>query len=121
MCRQVALIDERGGSLFRYLLSYLQSKFVIKTRINADTTNKDLVLEQSNLLDTYKVLDYAQHYIDNGDFEMAIKLLTQLNGEPKRIAKNWIDEAILLVEVKQAINLITAYISSVYIGTNLKN
>ncbi len=118
VCRKVALIDERGGSLFKYFLSYLQSKFVLNSSINANKMNKTLELEQNDL-NTFKLLDYAQYFLEEGDFEMAIKLLQQLDGEPKRIAKNWIDEAILLLEVKQAINLITAYISSVYIGTNV--
>lgn len=79
--------------------------------------NKDLEFENVDLNNTFKLLDYAQYFIDQGDFEMAIKLLQQLEGEPKNITKDWINEALLLLEVKQAVNIITAFISSVYVGT----
>ena len=119
ICRKVALIDERGGSLFKYFLSYLQSKLIFDTSINPNKMNENFELEKSDL-NTFKILDYAQYFLEQGNFEMAIKLLQQLDGEPKNIAKNWIEDAVLLLEVKQAINLITAYISSVYIGTNIQ-
>ena len=56
VCKKVALIDERGGSLFKYFLSYLQSKFIIKSSINPNKMNHSLEFE--NLDDTFKILDY---------------------------------------------------------------
>lgn len=47
--------------------------------------------------------------------------MQQLKGEPLRLASDWINETILLLELKQAINLLISYISSVYIGTHIKN
>jgi len=116
VCRKVALIDDRGGSLLKYFVSYLQSFFIFNTTTNNEI-NKDLALNPSQM-NAFSLLDYAERYIEQGDFEMAIKLLQQLKGEPKRLAKDWINEALLLLEVKQACNLLNAYISSVYIGTN---
>lgn len=117
VCRKVALIDDRGGSLLKYFVSYLQSFFIFNATTN-DEINKDLSLNPSQM-NAFSLLDYAERYIEQGDFEMAIKLLQQLKGEPKRLAKDWINEALLLLEVKQACSLLNAYISSVYIGTNI--
>ena len=50
---------------------------------------------------------------------MAIKLLQQLEGEPKNIAKDFINEALLLLEVKQAVSLITTFISSLYVSNSI--
>ena len=69
--------------------------------------------------DTFKILDYSQYFIEQGDFEMAIKLLQQLEGEPKNIAKDFINEALLLLEVKQAVSLITTFISSLYVSNSI--
>ena len=123
ICRRVALIDERGGSLFKYFISYLQSFFIINTKIDVkklDESNQVLRLEDISNLNTFNILDYAQYYVENGNIEYALRLLQQLKGEPARLAKDWIREALTLLEIKQASNLLTAYISSVYIGTNLK-
>ncbi len=80
VCKKVALIDERGGSLFKYFLSYLQSKFIIKSSINPNKMNHSLELDSLDDLNTFKILDYSQYFIEQGDFEMAIKLLQQLEG-----------------------------------------
>lgn len=44
----------------------------------------------------------------------------QLKGEPSRLATDWINDATSLMEIKQACQLLTSYISSIYIGTHLK-
>jgi mitofilin len=122
VCNQVALIDDRGGSLFKYAISYLQSFFILHAKIDKETLDKSqesIDLHDINL-NTFNILDYSQYYLDNNNFESAIKLLQQLKGEPGRLARDWIDEAILLSEIKQASNLLIAYISSIYIGTEFK-
>ena len=116
-CRRVALIDERGGSLLKYALSYVQSFFILRTSI--DTSAAPLATDDSTTLavdklNTFSILDYAQFYIENGNFESALRLMQQLKGEPRRLAKDWINDALLLVEIKQASSLLNAYISSMY-------
>ena len=120
VCNQVALIDERGGSLFKYFISYLQSYFIMHTKIDTkrlEAANQVLDLDSLDLT-TFSLLDYAQYYIENGNVEYAVRLVQQLKGEPARLAKDWLKEAITLLEIKQASDLLTAYISSIYIGTN---
>ncbi len=53
---------------------------------------------------------------------MRFKLFNNIvffKGEPKNVAEDFINEALLLLEVKQAINLITTFISSLYVGTSI--
>jgi MICOS complex subunit MIC60 len=119
LCSRVALIDERGGSLFKYFISYLQSFFIMHAKIDAHE-NLPVSLNEINLNSTFSILDHAQYYIENGNIESAIRLMQQLKGEPYMLARDWIKEAILLLEIKQACQLLTAYISSVYISTNFK-
>lgn len=113
----MALIDDRGGSLFKYFISYLQSFVILHPKIE----EKSDALRLDSSLNTFKILDYAEYYLENGNLEYALRLIQQLKGEPKRLARDWIKDACLLLEIKQACNLLNAYISSVYIGTNLKS
>jgi len=121
VCRRVALIDERGGSLFKYAISYLQSFFIVHAKIDAVNTTLDASLgDKVDLSKTFSILDYAQFYVENGQIEMALRLMQQLEGEPSRLARGWINETILLAEIKQTSRLLLAYISSVYIGTEFR-
>lgn len=122
VCSKVALIDERGGSLFKYFLSYVQSFFIMNTTIDKsklDSVEQLPKLEEIDLT-TFNILNYAEYYMENGHVDLAIKLMHQLKGEPSRLAKDWIDDATALLEIKQACQLLTSYISSIYIGTHLK-
>jgi mitofilin len=123
VCNRVALIDERGGSLFKYFISYLQSYFIIHAKIDKhkldSVAHEALNLNELNL-DTFNILDYSEYYMESGNIELAIRLMQQLRGEPARLAKDWIKEAIRLLEIRQACNLLNAYISSIYVGTNFK-
>jgi len=114
ICSRVALIDERGGSLFKYFISYLQSFFIMHAKIDQSEPAK---LDDINLNSTFNILDHAQSYLENGNIESAIRLMQQLKGEPYRLAKDWIKDAICLLEIKQACQLLTAYISGVYISS----
>lgn len=115
ICSRVALIDERGGSLFKYFISYLQSFFIMHAKV--DTSS----LENLNLNSTFSILDHAEQLIENGNLESAVRLMQQLKGEPYRLARDWIRDAILLLEIKQACELLTAYISSIYISSRSRS
>lgn len=131
ICDRVALIDDRGGSLFKYMISYIQSFFIIHHKVKpiyAATASDEEKLEANeqflkqievSKLNTFSILDYAEYFIENGDLVSALKLMQQLNGEPLRVSKDWINDALLLVEVKQAFKILNSYISSIYIGTRV--
>lgn len=120
VCSKVALIDERGGSLFKYFLSYVQSFFIMNTKI--DSTNLENGLPKLDDFDmsTFNILKHAEYYLENGQTDLAVKLMRQLKGEPSRLARDWINDTTVLLEIKQATQLLTSYISSIYIGTHLK-
>lgn len=122
VCSRVALIDERGGSLFKYFLSYVQSFFIMNNKIDrAQLESSDSLPKLDEFeLSTFNILSYAEYYLEQGHIDLAIKLMRQLKGEPSRVASDWINDATVLLEIKQACQLLTSYISSIYIGTHLK-
>jgi mitofilin len=121
ICNRVALIDDRGGSLFKYFISYVQSFFIFQTRIDkSKLANQEALNLDEATLNTFTILDYAEYFLEQGNLEYAVRLMQQLKGEPRRLANDWTSEALTLLEIKQACELLTAYISSVYIGTKFK-
>ncbi|CAF0889017.1 unnamed protein product, partial [Brachionus calyciflorus] len=111
VCNKTALIDERGGSLFKYFISYLQSFVIIHPKIDKSKFDESGALKLDDTLNTFNILDYAEYYLENGNLEYALRLMQQLKGEPRRLSKDWIKDACLLLEIKQACHLLNAYIS----------
>ena len=97
VARKVALVDETGGSLYKYALSYVTNWFVIPY---GKTLRADSVVDDS--ISQYALLDSARYHMIQGNFELAIRLVNQLRGEARRVASDWLKEARLTLEAKQA-------------------
>jgi len=110
VARRVAMIDESGGTLARYILSYIQSMFVLRSSVAADT---DDVSDMS----VFAMLDSAAECLKYGDIEQAVRYVNQLRGEPRRVASQWLDEARILLETRQAAELILAFASANGLGS----
>lgn len=103
ICRKVALVDETNATPFRYMLSYLQSFFIFKGTILED----DVVDPEK--LDTFVLVESAAYALENGNLEQAVRFMNQLKGEPRRVAADWLKEAVLSLEAQQAANALLAH------------
>lgn len=112
LARRVALIDETRSTLYQYFLSYLQSLLLFepKERMPPSELNPED-------LDTFNLLSYASYCIEHGDLELAAKFVNQLQGEPRRVAQDWLTEARLTLETKQIVEILSAYANAVGLGT----
>uniref|UniRef100_A0A8C5AQY3 MICOS complex subunit MIC60 n=1 Tax=Gadus morhua TaxID=8049 RepID=A0A8C5AQY3_GADMO len=68
-------------------------------------------------LDPFKILSYASYSLEQGDLELAAKLVNQLRGEARRVVQDWLVEARLTLETKQVVSLLSAYANAVGLGT----
>ncbi|CAL8356831.1 unnamed protein product [Merluccius merluccius] len=112
LARRVALVDETHNSLYQYFLSYLQAALLFEEKREAPPakiTNQDL--------DPFKILSYASYSLEQGDLELAAKLVNQLRGEARRVVQDWLTEARLTLETKQIVSLLSAYANAVGLGT----
>ena len=110
--RRVALIDEAGGSLFRYFLSYAQSLLVFASRpIEA---NEEVFPESLN---AFKLLDNSKYCLEKGELEQALRYMNQLKGESRIAAADWIKEMRLLLETRQAADALLAHASAEGLGS----
>lgn len=73
VCRRTALIDERGGTLFKYFLSYVQSFFILDTAIDHAKLEAEgsPSLEQFDM-STFNILSFAEYYVESGQFDLAV-------------------------------------------------
>ena len=111
LCRRVAMIDESGGTLYKYVVSYLQSLFIFHVPLT-DSDQVDL-----SELDVFAILDHAKYHLEQGDLETALRFMNQLTGEPRKVASDWINEARLLLETQRIADALLAHASSDGIGS----
>uniref|UniRef100_A0A0P6FZ74 MICOS complex subunit MIC60 n=1 Tax=Daphnia magna TaxID=35525 RepID=A0A0P6FZ74_9CRUS len=107
VCRRVALIDENGGSVLRYALSYLQSMMVVKV----DARPPPKQDEEINLaeLNTFDILARARYHLEKDDLEQALRYMNLLKGEPQNVATDWLQELRIHLETVKAVNAIISY------------
>jgi mitofilin len=105
VARRVAFVGEENSSLFRHALSYLLSLFVFRQPVDDDVDAEILV----DRLTPFTLLDRANASLERGCLEQAVRYVNQLTGEPRRVATDWLREAILLLETKQAADVLLTY------------
>lgn len=109
VARKVALVPAEGASLPVYLLSYIQS-FLIMRPDNPISNDElqDKPIDFSKL-DTYDILNRARYFLDRGDLTQSLKYMNLLQGAPRKVARDWLKEARLLLETQQAANTLMAH------------
>ena len=105
--RRVAGVGEQGGSLMTYGLSYLQSLLLVDLSKRAPTESLEVIALDT--VSSYDLLSLAKHNLDRGDLAKAVQLLTQLKGESGRVVSDWLAEARLTLETRQAVSAIQAH------------
>lgn len=113
VCRRVAMVDETGGTLFKYFLSYFQSFFVFDS-VYAKSEHDFVDVEK---LDTFSILGHAEYWLEKGDLEQAVRFMNQLTGQARGVASDWVKEAKLLLETRQAAYAVTSFASASGLGT----
>ncbi len=101
ICRRVALVPETGGGLGTYAISYLQSLLTIRAWFPDASATSD-----PSEMHTYQLLHQADARLRRGDLDGAIHYMNHLQGEPKNIARDWLVDARLYLETRQAVQLI---------------
>lgn len=110
ICKRVALVPDVGGGLGIYALSYLYSLLTINVWKHRDAAN--LQKEPSDM-DTFDLLQQADNLLQQGDMEGAIRFVNCLRGEPRKVARDWLRDAQLHLETKQAIHLVQNYMAAI--------
>ncbi|CDS40910.1 Mitochondrial inner membrane protein [Echinococcus multilocularis] len=133
----VALVGETGGSLWSYAMSWLQARLLFdglgRQRVLARLPGVGPTLltpesewpaeaEGDAVPDAFCLLTSARAALmpetdtavnvdptNCADIEFAVRLLSQLRGQPAAVAADWIHDARRFLEVHQAIQALLAY------------
>jgi len=110
VARKVAAIGDEGGSLLSYGLSYLQSVLLVDLTTRSPSEGETAV-DPTNLSST-DLVNLARHSLDRGNLARAIQYVTLLRGESGRVARDWLQEARLTLEARQAAEALVAHAAS---------
>ncbi|CAB3400477.1 unnamed protein product [Caenorhabditis bovis] len=102
--RRTALIDDNGGGLGAYFWSYVKSILLIDLPKKYEN---DLV-NISNI-DNIEILALARHYVEINDLDKAVRVVQLLNGEPARLARDWVIDTRAYLESRLLAELLVAH------------
>uniref|UniRef100_A0A0K0FXT0 MICOS complex subunit MIC60 n=1 Tax=Strongyloides venezuelensis TaxID=75913 RepID=A0A0K0FXT0_STRVS len=86
--KRVAKVDDNGGSIMKYISSFIQSFFTIE--IGREYSRNDKI--DINNISTYDILERVNYFVSREDFETAVKLAQLLKGESRNVANGWIKD-----------------------------
>lgn len=102
------MIDETGGSLFKYFISYLQSFFILSPKVLSEELEKDNAMDPSSL-GTSDIISRVNLCLQQDNLVQALRYMNLLEGEPRNVARNWIEELRILLETRQTADALIAH------------
>lgn len=109
VARSMALVPASGARLHMYLLSYLQSFFLLRAASPIPQAELNDEIIDFSKLDTNEILQRARYWIDRGDFAQALRYMNLLKGGSRSVSRQWMEETRILLETQQAANTLMAH------------
>ncbi|XP_054262428.1 MICOS complex subunit Mic60-like isoform X2 [Macrosteles quadrilineatus] len=95
-------------TLIQVLLARFQSALYLNIDIpQAELDNEPAIDPQE--LNNYDILSRAKYYVDRGEFDQAIRYLNLLQGPAGLVASDWVRDALMYLETRQAAELLLAH------------
>lgn len=123
VCRRVSLIDERGGGLTKYLLSFMQSLFIVEN-YNLEELEDEfngIKLVDPTKWTTFDVLARVRCCLQRRNLDLATRYANQLKGQARVVARDWIRDARMYLEVREAFSVLSSYAESVAVDAARQN
>ncbi|KAL3068710.1 hypothetical protein niasHT_032126 [Heterodera trifolii] len=113
LARCTAQIGDEGGTLLRYVASWLQSlvTFELPAAYSADD-RLDL-----NRYEPYELLARCRHFVQQKDLLNAVRVANLIRGESARIFSDWLNDAKAHLEVRLLVELLFAHAQATGIRT----
>lgn len=111
-CKKASFYPELENVLWRPV-SWLRYYFHAPKVKYATTCEFDDVEDMT----PQELLDQANYFMRKNCLAEAVKCLVQLSGSPRSLAQDWIEEARLVLEVRQAAEVLLSYAQSKGMGT----
>uniref|UniRef100_A0AC34Q0J9 MICOS complex subunit MIC60 n=1 Tax=Panagrolaimus sp. JU765 TaxID=591449 RepID=A0AC34Q0J9_9BILA len=107
LAKRTAKIDDNGGGIGAYISSYIQSLFMLDLPRRFSPEDK---IDVKNA-DTYEIIAHAKYFVNEGDFDSAVRVCQLLHGEPRRLASDWIRDTQEHLATRYLAELLVAHAS----------
>jgi len=107
VARRVAWVGEDGGSLLQFGLSYLQSLLMVDMSTRAPVEQEGET--DLSILSQNDILTRAKHSLERNHLARAVQYATMLKGEPGMVVADWLSEARLTMETRQAVEALVVH------------
>lgn len=116
-CKRVALVGAQGGGVAKYLVSYLQSLFIVdNVRVSEEeVAGKQLVDPTS--WNTFDVLARVRYCLARHNLEQAVRYANQLRGQARVVARDWIRDARMHLITRQAFNALSTHAEAIAVDS----
>lgn len=104
VCRRVALVGPEGGGIAKYLVSYLQSLFILDNPVVPEAEVAGQVLVDPTRWNTYDILARVNYCLQTRNLEQAVRYANQLKGQARLVARDWIRDARVHLATRQALS-----------------
>lgn len=120
-CKRVAMVDANGGGVTKYLLSFIQSLFILD---NVEVPKEEIAGNQ--LVDptkwtTFDILARVKYCLDRHNLEQAVRYANQLRGQARVVARDWIRDARTHLVTRQAFNALAAQAEAIAVDSVRQN
>lgn len=109
VARMVDLLPAEGAALPVHILSMLQGMLLIKSPSPIPQAELNNEKTDFKKLNTNDILQRARYWLDRGDFTQTLKYMNLLKGASRCVARQWMNEARILLETQQAANTLIAH------------
>ncbi|XP_075986346.1 MICOS complex subunit Mic60-like [Anticarsia gemmatalis] len=107
---RVALVEEDGGPMPVYILSWLQAALLFMKISGIPQAEYDKIPEEpSPDLDTFDLLQRARFWVERGNLAAALRYVNSLKGASRLAAHQWYEAARTHLEVRQAAEAVLAH------------
>ncbi|KAL3117026.1 hypothetical protein niasHT_002985 [Heterodera trifolii] len=105
LARCTAQVGDEGGTLWRYVTSWLQSLFTFDLPYAYSADDRlDL-----NRYDPYELLARCRHFVQQRDLLNAVRVANLIRGTSARIFSDWLKDAKFHLEVRLMVELLLAH------------
>lgn len=118
VCRRVSMVDAHGAGLGKYIISYMQSLFIMnRSQIisEAEITGQQLV--DPTKWTTFDILARVHYCLSRKNLEQAVRYANQLKGQARVVARDWIRDARTHLVTRQALSALSAHAEAIAVDT----
>lgn len=113
-CSRVAFYPETENLFWRFMS---RIRYLFHASTNKVKYPEACDFENPEDMAPIDLLSQAKYFMDKKCLAEAVRCLVQLSGSPRSLAQDWIEEARLVLEVRQAAEVLLAYAQSKGMGT----